>query len=71
MKEKVLKFIANNPLGSAVKVGLGSALVYILNNVSDLKLSPAVTIIVIALVNVAINWVNPQDHRYGYAVAGE
>lgn len=71
MKNKVLNFIAKSPLGSALKVGIGAGLVYIVNNISDFNLAPVVAVAVIAIVNVAINWVNPKDSRYGRTVAGE
>ena len=71
MKNKVLHFIAKSPLGSALKVGVGAGLVYVLNNISDFNLAPATSVAVIASVNVAINWLNPKDSRYGRTVAGE
>jgi hypothetical protein len=71
MINKVLHFIANSPLGSALKVGVGSGLVFILDNISDFNLSPLISAAVIAGVNVAINWLNPKDARYGRTVAGE
>lgn len=65
MKEKVLKFLAKSPLESAIKVGIGAGLVYIVDNISSFNLDPTISIIVIALVTTAINALNPHDSRYG------
>lgn len=65
MKEKVLKFLAKNPLESAIKVGIGAGLVYIVDNISSFNLDPTISIVVIALVTTAINALNPHDPRYG------
>jgi len=65
MKTKILNFLAKNPLGTAVKVGAGSALLYIVDNISAFDLSPAVAAAVIAGVTMLINWINPLDSRYG------
>jgi len=65
MKEKVLNFLAKHPLGTAIKVGLGSALVYVVDNISSFNLAPAASAIVITLVTIAINAINPHDSRYG------
>lgn len=71
MINKVLHFIAKSPIGSAFKVGIGSGLVFILDNISSFNLPPLLSATVIAGVNVAINWLNPKDPRYGRTVAGE
>jgi hypothetical protein len=65
MKEKVLKFLAKNPLGTAAKVGIGAALVYVVDNIGSFNFNPAVAALVIAGVNMAINALNPHDPRYG------
>jgi hypothetical protein len=65
MKDKVLKFLAKNPLGTAAKVGIGAALVYVVDNIGSFNFNPAVAALVIAGVNMAINWLNPHDARYG------
>jgi len=68
MKEKVLKFLAKNPLGTAAKIGIGAALAYVLDNISSFNFNPAVAALVIAGVNMAINALNPHDPRYGKSV---
>jgi len=68
MKEKVLKFLAKNPLGTAVKVGVGAGLAYVVENISSFNLAPAVSVAIIALVTMSINWLNPHDPRYGKGV---
>lgn len=65
MKTKILNFLAKHPLGSAVKVGLGAALAYVIDNISAFNLNPAVAAAVIAAVTIAINALNPKDPRYG------
>lgn len=62
---KFLHWLAVSPLGGVFKVGAGAALAYVLNNISSFNFSPALTPIVIAVVTVAINALNPQDSRYG------
>jgi len=69
MKDKFLKFLFHNPLGTALKVGLGAGLVFIVDNVGSFNLDPATTVIVIAVVNVIINAINPHDPRYNNTVA--
>lgn len=62
---KVLKWLAANPLGTAVKVGIGAAFDWVLENIGSFNFSPVVSAAVIALITVAINALNPQDPRYG------
>jgi len=65
MKDKVLKFLAKNPLGTAAKVGIGAALAYVVDNIASFNLNPSISVAIIALVTMAINWLNPHDNRYG------
>lgn len=65
MKKKFLKWLATSPLATAFKVGAGAGLVWLLDNVSGFNLGPIVTPLIIALVTILINVVNPQDPRYG------
>jgi len=69
MKDKFLKFLFHNPLGSAVKVGLGAGLVFVVDNIGSFNLKPAESVIVIAVVNILINALNPHDPRYNSTVA--
>jgi uncharacterized membrane protein YgaE (UPF0421/DUF939 family) len=63
--KKFLKWIATSPLATAVKVGIGAGLSWLISNIGEFKLSPAVTALIIAVVTVVINALNPQDNRYG------
>ena len=63
--KKFLKWVATSPLATAVKVGLGAGLSWLIGNIGEFNLSPAVTALIIAVVTVAINALNPQDNRYG------
>jgi len=65
MKKKFLKWLATSPIATAVKIGAGAGLVWLLDNASGLNLGPVLTPFIIAAVTVAINFVNPQDNRYG------
>lgn len=69
MKDKFLKLLVHNPLGTAIKVGVGAALVYVLDNIGSFNLSPQAAVAVIALVNILINALNPHDPRYNNTVA--
>ena len=70
MKTKILNFLAKSPVGTAIKIGLGAALAYIIDNIASFNLTPAVAAGVIAGVTMAINALNPNDSRYGKG-AGE
>jgi len=63
--DKFMIFLATNPMGTALKVGIGASLGWVINNVSSLNLNPADQAVVIMLTNVAINALNPHDARYG------
>ena len=60
-----LTWLARSPLASAAKVAAGAALVWALDNVTDLGVHPVVQVALIAAIPVLINTVNPQDDRYG------
>ena len=62
---KFLHWLATSPLATALKIGAGAGLAWLLNNVGGLNLGPVVTPIVIATVTIAINALNKQDARYG------
>jgi hypothetical protein len=65
LKDRVLQWLAVHPIGTAVKVGVGAGLAWVLNNIASLNLNPTETAAVIMVVNIAINALNPQDTRYG------
>ena len=63
--KKFKVWLAHSPLASASKIGVGAALVYIIDNVASFNLGPAWTAVVISIVTVLINFINSEDKRYG------
>ena len=63
--KKFKVWLAHSPIASALKIGVGAALVYIIDNVASFNLGPAWTAVVISVVTVLINFVNSEDKRYG------
>lgn len=63
--EKVLSWFALSPLSTAARVGIGAALVFVLDNVASFNLDPAVQVLVVAVVSTALRWANPKDGAYG------
>lgn len=63
--KKFKVWLAHSPLASALKIGLGAALVYIIDNAATFNLGPAWTAVVISVVTVLINFINSEDKRYG------
>lgn len=62
---KFLTWLADSPLATAAKVGLAATLAYTLVNPDILNLPPVVAVGVAAAIPVIIDWINPQDVRYG------
>jgi len=58
-------WLAQSPLATAFKIGVGAGLAWLLDNVGSLNLSPAFTTVVIMAVTIAINALNTEDQRYG------
>ena len=63
--KKFKVWLAHSPLASVSKIGVGAALVYIIDNVASFNLGPAWTAVVISVVTVLINFINSEDKRYG------
>jgi hypothetical protein len=63
--EKFLSWLANSPLASALKIGLAASLGWFLANPDVLDIHPAAAIAFTAALPVIINWLNPDDLRYG------
>lgn len=57
-------WLANSPIGGAVKAGSGAMLVWLLNNIDQYAIPPVVQVGIIAALPVIINWINPMDERY-------
>ena len=58
-------WLADSPLASALKVGLAASLGWFLANPNVLDIHPALAIAITAALPVVINWLNPDDLRYG------
>lgn len=65
MKSRVMAWLAASPLASALKVAAGQFLAWAVDNVAGLGFAPAVNVLIGAVLVVALNWVNPEDARYG------
>lgn len=63
--EKFLKWLAASPIASALKVGFAASLGYIAADPDLLGLPPVVAVGLVAAIPVLINWLNPEDTRYG------
>ncbi|CAB4194580.1 hypothetical protein UFOVP1264_35 [uncultured Caudovirales phage] len=62
---KFLDFLANNPVGSAIKVALGGVLGVALQNIDQFGIPAQIIPILMILVPPVINYLNPADTRYG------
>jgi uncharacterized membrane protein YjgN (DUF898 family) len=58
-------WLANSPVASALKVGVAAALGWFVANPNVLNVHPALAIAITAALPVLINWMNPDDLRYG------
>jgi len=63
--KKFKVWLAHSPIASALKIGVGAALVYLIDNAASFNLGPAWTAVVISIVTVLINFINSEDKRYG------
>lgn len=61
----ILVWLAKSPLSTGVRIGIGAALVYIIDNVGAFNLDPATQVALVAAVSTALRWVNPEDKNYG------
>ena len=63
--EKFWDWLAVSPVASAVKIGAAAAVTFLIDNIANLGLDPAMQAVAIAALTVALNAVNPEDVRYG------
>lgn len=63
--KKFLHWLATSPLAEAAKIGLGAAAAWLLNNVTSLNLAAEYQALVVALVTIIIDALNPHDFRFG------
>ena len=65
MFESVKSWFALSPLATAARVGVGAALVFVLDHVGDFHLDPVWQAVIVAAVSTALRWANPKDGAYG------
>lgn len=58
-------FIATSPIGGFFKVAAAGMLVWIIDNVTSLSLPEIIQVGLVAGLPILINWMNPDDPRYG------
>ncbi len=58
-------WLATSPIASMVKIALGAALGAFVDELANQGVGPIWVAVGAALVPVAINWLNPDDTRYG------
>lgn len=58
-------WFAKSPLGTALRVGIGAAAAWALDNIAAFDLSPVVSAVVIAAVSALLRALNPKDSAYG------
>lgn len=63
--DRFLLWFATSPLGTALRVGVGSAAAWILDNVASFSKDPVVTTVIIAVVSALLRALNPKDPAYG------
>lgn len=63
--EKLLSWLANSPLASFVKIFAAGVLGWFVVNMDSLNVHPALAIGIASALPVVINWLNPNDTRYG------
>lgn len=59
------QWLATSPIGGFAKVAAAGMLVWIIDNVSTLNIPQIVQVGLIAGLPILINWMNPNDPRYG------
>jgi hypothetical protein len=59
------QWLATSPLGGFAKVASGAMLVWIVDNLSTFQIPEIVQVGLIAGLPIIINWINPNDPRYG------
>jgi len=60
-----LLWLAHSPLAEAAKIGLGAGCAWLLNNITSLNLAAEYQAIVVAIVTIIIDALNPHDPRFG------
>ena len=58
-------WLATSPIGGFAKVAAAGMLVWVIDNVGSLQIPQIVQVGLIAGLPILINWMNPDDPRYG------
>lgn len=58
-------WLATSPIGGFAKVATAGMLVWVIDNVASLNIPEIVQVGLIAGLPILINWMNPDDPRYG------
>lgn len=64
-EDKFFDWMATTRTGSMFKIALGALLAYVAEAVTQWNLPPVVAAVILVIVPVAINELNPRDGRYG------
>jgi hypothetical protein len=62
---KFLQWLASSPLASFAKIFGAGVLGWVVLNLDSLNIHPALAIGLASAIPVIINWLNPDDSRYG------
>jgi hypothetical protein len=63
--KKFLLWLAHSPVAEAGKIGLGAGCAWLLNNITSLNLAAEYQAIVVAVITIIIDALNPHDNRFG------
>jgi hypothetical protein len=58
-------WLATSPIASFAKIAASGMLVWVIDNVGSLQIPQIVQVGLIAGLPILINWLNPDDPRYG------
>lgn len=59
------QWLATSPIGGFAKVAAAGMLVWVIDNVGSLQIPQIVQVGLVAGLPILINWMNPDDPRYG------
>ncbi len=65
VEDSFLSWLAGTRTGSMFKIGVGAVLAYVLETYTQWDLPPILAMLVVVMVPVVINELNPSDGRYG------
>jgi len=63
--KKFLKWLASSPTASVLKIVLGGSLAIAIDYVDSFNLPPTIALLVVAVVPLIIDALNPHDPRFG------